>query len=173
LEYLWVDISDAFINFLGIFTYASLLIVINPIIFAVVAVVSVLSYFTTRWQPAYFEKNKQHWEKESRKRNYLQSLSENFSMAKDIKLYNLEGWLDKMMRWNDVFVCRCAKFRQKDVILRVECASNAQEWKNKQNINTQNEKFYQVHNGNRGGYIPDHDVVYNHRHHFPGRNACH
>ena len=98
LEYLWVDVSEALIHFLGIFTYASLLIVLNPIIFAVVAVVSVLSYFTTRWQPAYFEKNKHHWEKEVRKRNYLRSLSENFSMAKDIKLYNLEGWLDKMMR---------------------------------------------------------------------------
>ena len=98
LEFLWLDLSDALINFLGIFTYASLLIVLNPIIFAVVAVVSVLSYFTTRWQPAYFEKNKHHWEKEVRKRNYLRGLSENFSMAKDIKLYNLEGWLDKMMR---------------------------------------------------------------------------
>jgi hypothetical protein len=83
------------------------------------------------------------------------------------------AWLDKMMRGNDVFVCKCAEIRQKDVILHVECASNAQEWKNKQNINTQNEKFYQVHNGNRGGYIPDHDVVHNHRHHLPGRNACH
>ena len=98
LEFLWLDLSNTLINFLGIFTYASLLIVLNPIIFAVVAVVSVLSYFTTRWQPAYFEKNKHHWEKEVRKRNYLRGLSENFSMAKDIKLYNLEGWLDKMMR---------------------------------------------------------------------------
>ncbi len=98
LEFLWLDLSEAFINFLGIFAYASLLIVLNPIIFAVVAVVSVLSYFTTRWQPTYFEKHKHLWEKESRKRNYLQGLSENFSMAKDIKLYNLEGWLDKMMR---------------------------------------------------------------------------
>ena len=98
MEFLWLDISDAFINFLGIFTYASLLIVLNPIIFAVVAVVSLLSYFTTRWQPAYYEKHKHLWEKESRKKDYLQGLSENFSMAKDIKLYNLEGWLDKMMR---------------------------------------------------------------------------
>jgi len=98
LEYFWLDLSDALINVLGIFTYASLLVALNPLIFAVVAVVSVLSYFTTRWQPAYFEKHKHLWEKEARKRNYLQGLSENFSMAKDIKLYNLEGWLDKMMR---------------------------------------------------------------------------
>lgn len=98
LEFLWQDLSDALVNFLGIFTYASLLIVLNPIIFGVVALVSALSYFTTRWQPTYFEKHKHLWEKESRKRDYLQGLSENFSMAKDIKLYNLEGWLDKMMR---------------------------------------------------------------------------
>lgn len=98
LEFLWQDLSDALIHLLGIFTYASVLIVLDPVIFSAVAVVSAATYFTTRWQPVYYEKNKQHWEKESRKKDYLQGLSENFSAAKDIKLYNLEGWLDKMLR---------------------------------------------------------------------------
>lgn len=98
MEFIWMDLQAMFVDLLGAVTYASLLVVLNPVIFAAVAVVSVLSYFTTRWEPVYYEKNKSKWEKEIRKRDYLQGLSQNFSMAKDIKLYGLENWLDKMMR---------------------------------------------------------------------------
>ena len=98
LEFLWQDFNEALIHLTGIITYASFLVFLNPVIFAVVILVSLLSYFTTRWQPVYFERHKEKWEKEIRKKNYLQDLSEDFAAAKDIKLYGLEGWLDKMMR---------------------------------------------------------------------------
>lgn len=98
MEFVWKDISQGLIHLAGIVIYASLLVLLNPIIFAVVAVTSLLSYFTTRMQPVYYEKNKQKWEKENRKKNYLQGLSGDFSRAKDIKLYGLEEWLDKMLR---------------------------------------------------------------------------
>lgn len=98
MEFIWQDLRDALIHLAGIVTYASLLFVLNPLILIIVAIISLGSYFTTRWQPVYYEKNKQKWEKEVRKRNYLRGLSEDFSQAKDIKLYALEGWLDGMMR---------------------------------------------------------------------------
>ena len=98
MEYLWEDVSNALTNLFGIVTFASFLVVLNPIIFVVTAVTSVLTYLTTSWQPNYFEKHKKEWEKEERKKNYLHSLSDEFSNAKDIKLYGMEGWLDKMMR---------------------------------------------------------------------------
>lgn len=104
LEFLWKDLSNAFIHITGIVTYASLLFVLNPVILLVVTVVSVASYFTTRWQTVYYEKNKQKWEKEIRKKDYLRGLSEDFSRAKDIKLYGLEGWLEKMMRDYQAYV---------------------------------------------------------------------
>lgn len=98
LEFIWADLSDTLIHLFGIITYASLLVVLNPILFVVVAIVSVVSYFSTRWRTSYYEKNKHKWEKEIRKKNYLQDLSEDFQKAKDIKLYGLEGWLDEMLR---------------------------------------------------------------------------
>lgn len=98
MEYLWEDVSRALTNLLGIVTFASFLVVLNPIIFLVTAVTSVLTYLTTSWQPKYFEKHKKEWEKEERKKNYLQGLSDDFSNAKDIKLYGMEGWINKMMR---------------------------------------------------------------------------
>ena len=98
LEYLWEDVSNALINLLGIVTFASFLLVLDPFVFAVIGVTSMLTYMTTNWQPKYFEKHKKEWEKEERKKNYLQSLSDEFPNAKDIKLYGLENWLNKMMR---------------------------------------------------------------------------
>ncbi|MDE7327392.1 MAG: ATP-binding cassette domain-containing protein, partial [Lachnospiraceae bacterium] len=80
------------------FTYASFLAVLDALIFLIVAMVSVASYFTTRLQPKYYDKHKKEWEKENRKKVYLQNLSEDFPRAKDIKLYGLGGWLEKMMR---------------------------------------------------------------------------
>ena len=97
-EFVWQDISKALIDLAGIAAYASLLVLLKPLLLLVLAGVSAASYFFTRMQPVYYEKNKQKWEKETRKKNYLQGLSEDFSRAKDIKLYGLENWLEQMMR---------------------------------------------------------------------------
>ncbi len=98
IEFVTNDISQFLFAVLGIFTYGSLLGVLDPLLFAVVLAVSVASYFTTRMQPHYYEKHKHKYEKESRKLGYVRSLSENFSAAKDIKLYGMEPWLERMMR---------------------------------------------------------------------------
>lgn len=104
LEWLWKDLSKFFIHSLGILTYASFLVTLNPLVFGVIALVSLLSYFTTRWQPVYYEKKKKEWEKEERKKGYIQGLSNDFSKAKDVKLYGLEPWLDRMMRDYQAYV---------------------------------------------------------------------
>ncbi len=98
IEFFWRDFSAMLQDALGIFTYISLLAFLNPLLFAVVALTSSASYFTERWRAVYYEKNKHKWEKVIRKRNYLSGLSTNFSLAKDIRLYNLTGWLDDMFR---------------------------------------------------------------------------
>lgn len=98
MEYLWEDVSGALKNLLGIVTFAAFLVALNPAIFLITAVTSALTYLTTSWQPKYFENHKKEWEKEERKKNYLQGLSDDFSNAKDIKLYGMEGWINKMMR---------------------------------------------------------------------------
>lgn len=98
MEFFWVDLRDALIHLTGIVTYASLLLALNPLILIAVTLTSMGAYFTTRWQPVYYEKHKRSWEKEIRKKDYLRGLSDDFNRAKDIKLYALENWLDRMMR---------------------------------------------------------------------------
>lgn len=98
LEFFWIELSYGIFHLTGIITFGSLLTILNPALLAVVALTSAASYFTARWRPVYYEKNKHRWEKEARKKDYLKRLSGNFSLAKDIKLYGMEDWLDKMMR---------------------------------------------------------------------------
>ncbi len=98
LEFIWRNISGLLVALLGIGTYGSLLSVLNPALFAVVLAVSIVSYYTTRWQPKYYEKHKDKFEKETRKLNYIKGISESFPAAKDVKLYGMEPWLDAMAR---------------------------------------------------------------------------
>lgn len=98
LEFFWRELSDSIYHLTAIAAYVSLLTVLNPLLVAVIASVSLVSYFTSRWRAVYYEKNKHKWEKDIRRRDYLKDLSGNFSLAKDIKLYGLEGWLGRMMQ---------------------------------------------------------------------------
>lgn len=109
LEFFGEDISNTCCHVLGIVTYVSFLSVLNPFILAAVVMTSILSFFTTRWQAAYYEKHKSEWEKESRKKDYLQGLSGDFSKAKDIKLYGLEGWINQMMRTYQTYILMWVK----------------------------------------------------------------
>jgi len=97
LEFIWDDVFNTLKDALGVFACASLMAFIHPALLLIVMFTSFLSYFTTRWQPAYREKHKHLWEKETRKKSYLESLSTKFENAKDIKLYGLEEWLNRMM----------------------------------------------------------------------------
>lgn len=97
VEYFWSDLQSFLIRLFGIITLASLMAALNPLIFAVVAVVSVMSYFLTRWQSKYTEKHKEKWEKESRKASYIENLSEDLPRSKDIKLYGMQGWVSDML----------------------------------------------------------------------------
>ena len=96
-EFFWEDIVDFLQSVLGITAYASLMSAIHPLLFIIILAVSLLSYIPARWQTAYTEKHTDQWEKESRRRGYLEGLSEDFDRAKDIKLYNMTGWIETMI----------------------------------------------------------------------------
>ena len=98
LEFIWRDISNFLISLVGVGAYGSLLGILHPVLFIVIWVTAIVAYVTSRWQPSYYEGHKQEFEKEKRKIEYFKGLSLDFSLAKDIKLYGLEQWLDRMLR---------------------------------------------------------------------------
>ncbi|MBP3323386.1 MAG: ATP-binding cassette domain-containing protein [Clostridia bacterium] len=104
VEFIAQDTKVFLTALLGIIVYGYLLGSLNPFLFLVVAFVSLSTYFTTRMQPKYYEKNKHNFEKESRKISYLSSISSNLQLSKDIKLYGMEKWLDKLLSDYQSFV---------------------------------------------------------------------
>ena len=97
VEFIWQDISGFLSSLFGIVIYGSLLSTLNPFLLIVIAIVSASSYFTTRLQPKYYEKHKDKFEKEVRKLSYLNRISEDLYIAKDIKLYSMEGFINKLI----------------------------------------------------------------------------
>lgn len=98
VEYVGLDVFELLGAVFSIVASASLMAAVSPILFVVIAIVAFLSAVASRWQTKYYEKNKNKWEKEERKKGYLENISQDFTKAKDIKLYGMEGWIDKMMR---------------------------------------------------------------------------
>ena len=89
-----IDTASAFAgNCIGLISYAALIYSINPLILVVICATSVISYLLLRQLIAWTEKNKNNWLAIDRKRSHLEMLMKDLGPAKDIRLYNMAGWL--------------------------------------------------------------------------------
>ncbi len=98
MEFFWKELSEILTDLLGILTYASLFAALQPVLLLVILLTASASWFLARWEPVYTEKNHKNWEKEDRKKSYLESISMDFALAKEIRLYGMEKWILKMTR---------------------------------------------------------------------------
>ncbi len=96
-EFIWPSLMSLLISMLGIFTYGSVIAVISPWILLLLFLSAGITYLISRWQRNYIEKNKDNWVSIDRKINYLQSFSQKFDYAKDIRIYGMFGWLSNML----------------------------------------------------------------------------
>jgi len=103
-EFWWGDLLAFLTHILGVVTFGSMLVTLHPLLLLVVAVTAVGGWFSSRWQPEYYEENKEKWEKEERKKDYLINISMDFTLSKDVKLYGLEPWLNGMLRDYNAYI---------------------------------------------------------------------
>lgn len=96
-EFIWNSLLGLFINILGLFTYGSIISLLNPLFILFLVISSVFTYFISKWQRNYIETHKDKWAKIDRKINYLDGLSSNFDYAKDIRLFGMLDWLMKLL----------------------------------------------------------------------------
>lgn len=96
-EFIWQSLMEFLISMLGIFTYGSLIAVISPWILALLILSAFIAYLVSRWQRNYIEKNKDKWVSVERKIEYLQSFSQKFDHAKDIRIYGMMDWLSDLL----------------------------------------------------------------------------
>ncbi len=96
-EFIWRSLLSLFISLLGIFTYGSVIVSVSPWILALLFLSAYITYLISRWQRNYIEKNKDNWVNIDRKLGYLQSFSQKFDHAKDIRIYSMLDWLTDML----------------------------------------------------------------------------
>ena len=96
-EFIWQSLLSLLISLLGIFTYGFIIAIVSPWILALLFLSALIAYWIGRWQTNYIEKNKDNWGNVDRKINYLQSFSQKFDYAKDIRIYGMFGWLSDML----------------------------------------------------------------------------
>lgn len=96
-EFIWQSLLGLFISLLGIFTCGFVIAIVSPWILMFLFLSAFITYLVSRWQRNYIEKNKDHWVTVDRKIGYLQSFSERFDHAKDIRIYGMFDWLSDML----------------------------------------------------------------------------
>lgn len=96
-EFIWQSLMSFLISLLGIFTYGFIIAIVSPWILALLFLSALIAYWIGRWQTNYIERNKNSWGNIDRKINYLQSFSQKFDYAKDIRIYGMFGWLSDML----------------------------------------------------------------------------
>lgn len=96
-EFIWHTLMGLMISLLGIFTYGSIIALVSPWILALLFLSAFITYLISRWQTSYIEKNKNNWVNIDRKISYLQSFSQKFDHAKDIRIYGMFDWLSDML----------------------------------------------------------------------------
>ena len=96
-EFIWQTLMGLLTSLLGIFTYGSIIAVVSPWILALLFLSAFITYLISRWQTSYIEKNKDNWVNIDRKIGYLQSFSQKFDHAKDIRIYGMFDWFADML----------------------------------------------------------------------------
>lgn len=88
-------LSDFVINIICFIFFGGVLTMINPLIILILIATTMINYIPQKWFRNYTYKTKDKREAESRKLMYYSRLSQNFSFAKDVRLFSMDKWLTK------------------------------------------------------------------------------
>ena len=103
------ELNSLLITLLGIFTYGSIIGLLNPFILLLIIVSSGINYLVLTHVRKFTDKNRDKWAHLDRKNMYLYNLSIQYEYAKDIKLYGMRKWFIELtqyyqklrMEWHD------------------------------------------------------------------------
>lgn len=90
------EIINLLESLLGILTYASVIAMLHPLILVILVfnafVINQISKYHTKW----VLENQESWQTLDIQSSYLLAIGQDFSNAKDIRLYGMKGWMMEM-----------------------------------------------------------------------------
>ena len=95
-EKIFSYLTDIFSNILGLLTYSLLIWTLSPIIVLVLFATTVILYYAGKINADWTQKNKSNWYDKDRRINYVLQELGDLDSAKDVRIYGIAGWFDRM-----------------------------------------------------------------------------
>lgn len=95
-EAIWNTLTDILVNIAGFIIYLILLSSLEPWILAVVLVTTVTGFFTGKYINGWGYRHRDEEEEYSRRMNYISGKAADYTLAKDIRIFGMRGWLNDM-----------------------------------------------------------------------------
>lgn len=85
-------------NILGVFTYGSIIVLVNPFILLLLIVSTVINYFMISYVRKWNDNNRDNWTHFDRRISYLYNASQDYDRAKDIRIYSMGDWIKSLTK---------------------------------------------------------------------------
>lgn len=95
-EAIWTIFQELITDIAGFAIYLSLLTSVQPMLFAVVLVTAVISYFAGNYANRYSYKHNKEGEEYEGRLQYILKTEDELGAAKDIRIFGLRGWLEEL-----------------------------------------------------------------------------
>jgi len=123
----WTTLTDLLKNLMGFVIYIPLLGSLNPLLIAVVLITTVASFSLTNYLNGWGYRHRDEEAEYSRKMSYLSGRSQDYTLAKDVRIFGMRSWLENVyantLRLYQAFIARGEKVyiwgNVADVILTV------------------------------------------------------
>lgn len=92
------NLSGFLTNLLGMFTYGSIIVLVHPLILLLLIISTIVNYLMMAYVRKWNDKNRDNWTHLDRRISYLFNVSQDYDRAKDIRIYNMKGWLTSLTK---------------------------------------------------------------------------
>ena len=89
----WDSVSDLIKNILGFCFYIYMLRVLNMWVIVVIITTTIIGYFVSNYLYGWEYRHQNEKAEYTRKLDYINNISSNFSVAKDIRFFNMKNWI--------------------------------------------------------------------------------
>ncbi len=115
-DYITYQTINTMLDFLRailmVLAYGSILSILDPVMVLIVGVPSVVDFFIERHKMMWVWNMTDNWQKYDRELDYIHSAGRDFSRAKDVRVYGMDKWLNKLFARS--FTDRLDWYRQQD-----------------------------------------------------------
>ena len=93
-EAIWTTLMNLLKNMVEFMVFLSLLTALNPLMLSTVLVTTIISFFVSNYLGGWGYRHRDEESEYSRRMNYLSEKSRDYTLAKDVRIFEMRGWIE-------------------------------------------------------------------------------